>query len=161
MNAAQTQIAKLIDQLHRSVEGDSWQGPAIREILDGLDAPTARSHPAPGAHSIWEILLHVTAWTRAVRSRLLGQVTELAGADDWPPLPNADEAAWPAAFADLRRAQAELFSTLRTFSDADLAGPVPNRDYDREFLLRGLVQHHAYHAGQMALLKRAATHPRA
>jgi uncharacterized damage-inducible protein DinB len=128
----------------------------MREILDGVDARTAASHPAPGAHSIWEVLLHITAWVRAVRSRLLGKVSELEGEADWPPVRSASEAAWQAAFEDLRQAQAELFATVREFSDADLAGPVPNRDYDREFLLRGLAQHHAYHSGQMSLLKRAA-----
>jgi hypothetical protein len=45
--------------------------------------------------------------------------------------------------------------TLGTLGDAGLDGPVPNRDYDRTHLLHGLVQHHAYHAGQMSLLKRA------
>ena len=59
---------------------------------------------------------------------------------------------------DLRRSQSELIATLRTLSDADLNGPVPNRDYDRAHLLHGLVQHHAYHAGQMSLLKRALEH---
>ncbi len=151
-----TQIEKLIDQLHRSVEGDAWQGPSIREILEGVSSQTASLHPAPGVHSLWEILLHVTAETRAVRSRLVGNITELQGEADWPPVRDAGDTAWKAAFEDLRRAQAELFATVRTFTDADLAGPVPNRNYDREFLLRGLAQHHAYHAGQMALLKRAA-----
>jgi hypothetical protein len=40
----------------------------------------------------------------------------------------------------------------------ELNAPVPNRDYDRAHLLHGLAQHHAYHAGQMALLKRALQH---
>ena len=52
--------------------------------------------------------------------------------------------------------ESELIATLRTLSDADLNGPVPNRDYDRAHLLHGLAQHHAYHAGQMSLLKRAS-----
>ena len=145
----------IIDQLHRSVEGDSWQGQSIREILDGVNAREAAAHPVPGGHSIWELVHHVTAWVRAVHSRVLGKITELEGEADWPPVRETGEKAWAHAFEDLRRSLEELITTLESLSDADLNGPVPNRDYDRAHLLHGLAQHNAYHAGQMALLKRA------
>ena len=148
----------IIDQLHRSLEGDSWQGASIGEILEGLTAPEAAAHAVPGGHSIWELVYHVTAWVRAVHSRVLGKVSELEGEADWPPVRDTNENAWTAAFEDLRRSQSELIATLKTLSDVDLNAPVPNRDYDRAHLLHGLAQHHAYHAGQMSLLKRALQH---
>ena len=148
-------IEGIIDQLHRSLEGDSWQGASIREILEGVTAWDAAAHPITGGHSIWELLYHVTAWVRAVHSRVLGQISELEGKADWPPVRDTGENAWAAAFEDLRRSQSELIATLKDLSDADLNAPVPNRDYDRAHLLHGLAQHHAYHAGQMSLLKRA------
>jgi uncharacterized damage-inducible protein DinB len=82
-------------------------------------------------------------------------VAELDGETDWPPVRDTGERAWSAALDDLRRSQSELLATLRTLSDADLDAPVPGRDYNRGHLLRGLIQHHAYHGGQMSLLKRA------
>jgi uncharacterized damage-inducible protein DinB len=148
----------IIDQLHRSLESDSWQGASIGEILERLTAPEAAAHPVPGGHSIWELVYHVTAWVRAVHSRVLGKVSELEGEADWPPVRDTTEIAWTAAFEDLRRSQSELIATLKTLSDVDLNAPVPNRDYDRAHLLHGLAQHHAYHAGQMSLLKRALQH---
>jgi uncharacterized damage-inducible protein DinB len=148
----------IIDQLHRSLEGDSWQGASIREILEGVNAGEAAAHPAPGGHSIWELVYHVTAWVRAVHSRVLGKISELEGEADWPPVRDTSENAWKDAFEDLRRSQSELIATLKTLSDGDLNAPVPNRDYDRAHLLHGLAQHHAYHAGQMSLLKRALQH---
>jgi len=151
-------MAGIIDQLHRSVEGDSWQGASMREILEGVNAVEAAAHPVPGGHSIWEIVYHVTAWVRAVHSRVLGKVMELGGEADWPPVRDTSEKAWTEAFKDLRLAQSELIATLKTLSDGDLNAPVPNRDYDRAHLLHGLAQHHAYHAGQMSLLKRALQH---
>ena len=151
-----TEIDNIKDQLRRSLDGDSWQGPSVREILDGVSAETAASHPVGGVHSIWELLLHMTAWVRAVHSRLHGQVTEISGDSDWPPVRDNSEHAWKDAIADLWRAQSELVSTLDTFTDADLSGPVPNRPYDRAHLLHGLAQHHSYHSGQMSLLKKAA-----
>jgi uncharacterized damage-inducible protein DinB len=153
-----TEMEGIVDQLRRSLEGDSWHGPSVSEILDGVTAAQAAAHPVSGAHSIWELLHHVTAWVRAVHSRVLGSATELEGEADWPPVRDTGERAWTAALEDLRRAQADLIATLGTLHDVDLRGPVPNRDYDRAHLLHGLTQHHAYHAGQMSLLKRAAQH---
>ena len=148
----------IIDQLHRSLEGDSWQGASIREILEGVTAREAAAYPVSGGHSIWELVCHVTAWVGAVHSRVLGKVTELEGEADWPPVRDTDDNSWASAFEDLCRSQSELIATLTTLSDADLNGPVPNRDYDRAHLLHGLIQHHAYHAGQMSLLKKAMQH---
>jgi hypothetical protein len=148
----------IVDQLHRSLEGDSWQGPSIREILEGVTVTEAAAHPVPAAHSIWELVYHVTAWVRAVHSRVLGRVSELEGEADWPPVRDISEDAWAAALEDLRRSQSELIATLGTLTDVHLSAPVPNRDYDRAHLLHGLTQHHAYHAGQMSLLKRALRH---
>jgi hypothetical protein len=144
-----------VDLLNRSIDGDSWEGPSIREILDGVSAADAALHPVEGVHSIWELVHHATAWVRAAHQRVLGNVCELEGESDWPPVRDRSERAWAAAFEDLRRAQGELIATLRTLTDADLGAAVPNREYDRAYLLYGLSRHHAYHAGQMSLLKRA------
>ena len=150
-----TDVERIVDQLNRLVEGDSWHGPSIREILAGVSASDAASHPVPGAHSIWELVHHVTAWVRAAHERVLGNVCEPEGEADWPPVRDTTDRAWASAFDTLRRAQADLVRTLETFSDADLDAPVPNREYSRAHMLHGLAQHHAYHAGQMALLKRS------
>jgi hypothetical protein len=148
----------IIDQIHRSLEGESWQGASIREILEGVTAREAATHPVLGGHSIWELVYHVTAWVRAAHLRVLGKVSELEGEADWPPVCDTSENAWMAAFDDLRRSQSELIATLRTLGDVGLNASVPNRDYDRAHLLHGLTQHHAYHAGQMSLLKRVLQH---
>jgi hypothetical protein len=41
-------------------------------------------------------------------------------------------------------------------SNEQLDAIVPGRNYTYLFMFDGLVQHHLYHAGQMALLKKAA-----
>src|SRR4026207_1550630 len=146
---------RIIDELTRALERDPWYGPAISEVLEGVDATAAAARPIAGAHSIWELVHRVTAWVRAIHTRLKGSVCELAGEADWPPVREPSERAWTAAVDDLRRAQAELVATLRSLGDADLGATTPNRDYDLEYLLRGLTQHHAYHTGQMAIIKNA------
>jgi uncharacterized damage-inducible protein DinB len=149
------EIVRIIEQLRRAVEGEAWHGPSVMEILSGVDAPTAAAHPLAGAHSIWEILNHITAWSRAVARRLGGQAVQLEGADDWPPVGETSEAAWQAAVASFRGAQQELTAKLKSMSNDELGMPVPGKNYSNSFMLYGVVQHHLYHAGQMAVLKKA------
>jgi uncharacterized damage-inducible protein DinB len=150
-----SELALIADQLRRAVEGDAWHGPSVLETLNGVDANTAAARPVAGAHSIWEILHHITAWTIAVLRRLDGEAVELTGADDWPPVTAASEDAWRSTVSFFREAQQALLAKINSMREDQLALPVPGKDYNASFMLHGLVQHHLYHAGQMAILKKA------
>ena len=149
------EIVRIAEQLRRAVEGDALHGPAVLEILQDVDAPTAVAHPLAGAHSIWEILHHLAAWNVAVIRRLGGQAVELDGADDWPPVTDTSDAAWQAAIASFRAAHQELLAKLKSMSNDELGMTVPGKNHSNSFMLYGVVQHHVYHAGQMAVLKKA------
>jgi uncharacterized damage-inducible protein DinB len=151
------EIQRIAEQLRRAVEGEAWHGPSVLETLSGVDASTAAAHPISGAHSIWEILHHITAWTRVIVRRLSGQAVELEGADDWPPVSDTSERAWQAAIVSFRDAQQELLAKLKAMSNDQLGMPVPGKNYSNSFMLHGVIQHHLYHAGQMAILKKAGT----
>jgi len=151
-----SKIARIIDELTRALEHDPWHGPSILDVIGDMSAADAAARPVKGAHSVWELVHHVTAWIRAGRTRVNGDICELQGETDWPPVRETGEKAWNAARDDLRRAQAELIATLRTLADSKLTATTPNRDYDLEHLLNGLIQHHAYHTGQMVLIKNAS-----
>ena len=63
---------RLIDQFKRAHDGDPWHGSPVKAILKGVTAEQAATPPPNGAHSIWELVLHMTAWTNEVRRRLAG-----------------------------------------------------------------------------------------
>jgi uncharacterized damage-inducible protein DinB len=150
------EILRISDQLRRAVHGEAWHGPSVMETLKGVDADTAAAHPIAGAHSIWELLHHITAWTRAIMRRIDGHAVELSGDTDFPPVTDRSEAAWQGAISSFRDAQSELLTKLKSVSNGQLDDTVPGRNYTYLFMFDGLVQHHLYHAGQMALLKKAA-----
>ena len=106
------EMDRILDQLKRAFEGDAWHGPSMRDALDGVDAPMAAMRPLAKAHSVWEIVLHITTWEAVVASRLRGKPLEVTPELDWPSF---------------------------------------------YVLLHGIVQHDLYHAGQIALLKKAVT----
>ncbi|MBZ5542289.1 MAG: DinB family protein [Acidobacteriia bacterium] len=153
-----TEIERIADQLRRAHEGEAWHGPALNETLKGVTAEAAARRPIASAHSIWEIVLHVGVWESVVRRRLSGEVIgDLPPEQDWPPVGETSEAAWKQARAALDRAHAELQKALTRLTDRQLIEAVPGPEYTAYYMLHGTVQHALYHAGQIALLKKAAT----
>lgn len=152
-----TEVERIADQLRRAHEGGAWHGPALEEILRGVNAPAALRRPWDGTHNIWEVLLHIGVWESMVRRRLSGEVIlEISAEEDWPAVDETSDAAWKRAQDDFRAGYEKLQKALARIADHQLAEPVPGMGYNVYFMLHGAVQHALYHAGQIALLKKAA-----
>ncbi len=151
-----TEAQRIADQLRRAYEGEAWHGPSIGELLSGVTGEQAARRPIPQAHSIWEIVLHVAQWEGFVRRRLKGDlVKDLPPEVDWPPVKDTSEAAWQLALGNLARGNQELRNAIEVLSDERLREIVQGQRYSFYGLLHGVVQHDLYHAGQIALLKKA------
>jgi len=152
--SSRIEVALLADQLERSLYGGAWHGPAVLEALAEVDGAAATRRVLEGSHTIAEIVDHVRFWLTTARRRLEGDRTEEAG--DWEGAAPEGEGAWRGAVEALERAHRELRSTLEALDDARLDAAVAGSDPTARGLLLGLVQHNAYHAGQLVLLARAA-----
>ncbi len=147
---------RLASQLRRSYEGPAWHGPALRELLEGVAAEHAAAKPVPGAHSVWELVHHIEAWERQALTTLQGQTYEsMTGDADWPPVRETTAEAWKAALERLQSTTSKLVETIRLLDDAKLDEMVAGKDFKFYVLLNGVVHHNLYHAGQIALLKKA------
>jgi len=141
--------------LERTMTGPMWHGPALAEVLKGVTAKRAAAHPVAGAHSIWEIVLHVIAWAEIARARLKGQRTgDPTPEEDWPPVTATDDAAWTRVLERLGACHREIAADARAFDEARLDEKLANLEYSADVLLRGIVEHGTYHGGQIALLKK-------
>lgn len=164
-SASNPRITALLDTLRRSYDGDAWHGPALADALDGVDAATAAARPIPGAHSIWELVLHLTVWTAEVARRAGGAVAGMPAEGNWRSAPQTPDApAWEAARRDLDAARDTLLTTVAALPADQLDRDVPRADPGNAdvgpqtyaLMLTGLAEHNAYHGGQIALLRRAA-----
>ena len=149
--------AQLSNHIKRTVAGPMWHGPALDELLASVSSDQAAARPITGAHSIWEIVLHVTAWAEIALARLHGQRTgDPAPDEDWPPVPGSDAAAnWQAALERLRESYRALATDTRRLEPSAFDEKVAGADYLVSNLLHGVIEHGTYHGGQIALLKRA------
>jgi len=148
-----TESERIADQLHRAFHGKAWHGPAVKETLEGVSAGTALAKPFPSAHSIWELVHHLTAWIVEAEATVRGKPYEsLKGDRDWPPVTQISSPAWEESLARLESAEAALEEAVRGFPP-DALGEGEKSCY---YLLHGIAQHNLYHAGQIVLLKKVA-----
>jgi uncharacterized damage-inducible protein DinB len=155
MTSPSSEPALIADQLRRAFEGDAWHGPALLELLEDLDAATAAAKPLPEVHSIWELVLHITAWDDAACRRLGGAKAQLKGTANFPLVPKPTQPRWDAAVTHAKHTHDVLVKTVAALPESRLRERVPGKKYDFYFLLHGVAQHELYHAGQIAILKKA------
>ena len=152
---------RLIDQFERAHDGDPWHGSPVKEILRGLTHEQAARRPPNGAHSIWALVLHMTGWRNEVARRAAGEAAAEPAGGDYPDIGDPTEGRWKDALEALDASHARLVTIVEGLSDDHLLKPT-NDPRNRPLgtgvtyyvLLHGIVQHDAYHAGQIAILRR-------
>src|SRR5215469_4902911 len=131
-----SEIQQIVEELGVSFEGEPWHGPSLLEILEGVGAKTAAAKPIVGAHSIWELVLHVTAWEQAIRTRIAERrALQLSDEQNFPTVSDTSEEAWKQAMESLRRNHQELVQTVGGLNRARLTEQVPGKPYDIGFML--------------------------
>lgn len=159
------EIGRIVDEIARAYDGDAWHGPSLHSLLAGVTAAEAAARPVPGAHSIWELTLHLGAWMEEIRRRLgTGRAAEPAEGD-WPPVGEASEAAWRRVREQLDERHRALLADVAALPASRLQERIPRlhqapgaAGVTVYTTVAGILQHGVYHAGQIALLKKALRH---
>lgn len=154
--------ATLTHRLKVAWHGAPWFGESSDVILRGVTADEASRRIAPGTHTIWEVVMHMTAWTEAVAARVRGAGAKAPERGDWPAVTSASSADWTAALAALDAARRELLDEIENTHEEEIqihvknhSTPFADTGISRAGTVSGLIEHEAYHLGQIALLKRA------
>lgn len=151
------EVALLLRLLDESYEKKAWQGPNLRGSLRGVTAGQAAWRPSPGAHNIWELLLHSAYWKYAVWRLLAG---EKRGAfaergSNWFARPvSPTERAWREDLALLDQEHRRLRSAVAALPRTALGRKMPGSKYKTDTLVYGVASHDVYHTGQIQVLKR-------
>jgi uncharacterized damage-inducible protein DinB len=149
------EVERIGEQHARAFTGPAWSGPAVFEVLRGVRARQAAARPVARGHTIWEIVLHVAAWEEVVQRRLRGERFSPADAQDWPSVGATPAVAWRRALALLRRRHRALQRAIASLSERRLGQRAAGQSYSVYIMVHGEIQHALYHAGQIALLRKA------
>ena len=159
---ATTRTSFLIDELHRAYDGDPWHGSSVVTLLSGLTAAEAMARPIDGAHTVAELVAHMTVWVNEVTRRVCGHPAADPIEGDWP-LPRAvDEAGWAAMHLAFANAMARLIEAVAGFPESrwddivgDARNPALGTGLSYAQTVSGLVQHLAYHGGQVGMMRKS------
>lgn len=142
----------LLEQLNRAWGGEAWHGPPLRDLLEGVTEDQAKKKPIRGAHSILEIVVHAGTWMDVVARRIAGSEVELTTEEDWSDI---SRTTFAGAVEELEHAQSRLVDAVARLSTERLAEKVPGKRHNIHGEILGVIQHNVYHAGQIAMLKKA------
>lgn len=149
-----TELERIADQVQRAYAGKAWHGPSVLEALEGVTPEIAARHSIANAHSIWELVHHIGAWADIPRRRIQGNRFEVTQELNFPSVIENTAAAWRESLDGLADSQRRLIEVIRSLDERRLDEAVMQDGPTIYRLLHGVAQHHAYHAGQIILLKR-------
>jgi uncharacterized damage-inducible protein DinB len=102
---------------------------------------------------------HAAAWLRFVEGRLRANGYIVSAAENFPTVADVSEAVWQQSQHRLVAATETLRDTILLLDEPwleEMVDTAEGGEISIYGLLYGVVQHNLYHAGQIALLKRAA-----
>jgi uncharacterized damage-inducible protein DinB len=151
-----SEAKRIAQQMKQGFEKNCWSGPALLEVLDGVDAKAAAAKPIEGAHSIWELVMHLVAGQQLLLKMVKGERKTPAGVEEWwLTLPAPTEANWTETLDRLKKGEEEFRNAVAAMPDERLDPPLVEGGSSAYNNLQGHVQHMLYHAGQIVMLKKA------
>lgn len=148
-----TELQRIKKLLSDHFDGSPWLDVNIVDTLKGI--PASKAVRKIGNHnSIWQIVNHMIAWREGILKRVKGEFFPSPENNFIEEIKDISEEAWQATLKKLERSQRNLLSFLESADDSILEKIyVPNNLTYYEHL-QGILQHDAYHLGQIVLLKK-------
>jgi uncharacterized damage-inducible protein DinB len=155
-----TEVERIVEEYDRMLHGSPWYGDPVWQILDSVSAESAAQRSVADAHTIWEIVLHMTFWEGVGARRLSGQRAGLDEALNFPTPPAATETNWQKTRDAFRASNQEFREALAKLDAArlDELSAAGKRSFYEE--AHGVIQHDVYHAGQIAMLQKGVVRNR-
>ncbi|MGX5818981.1 DinB family protein [Chitinophaga lutea] len=148
----------LSESLKHLYQGEPWLDVTFMEHLQEVDAAQA-SKRVGQSHNIWELVNHIIFWNQNVVRKLLGENPEQDG--DLPDfyLPeNHGENNWQATLQRLEHSMEQTIDAIRNFPEERLYTPVQDTQHNAYYYIQGVIEHAAYHLGQIVLLRKHVAH---
>ena len=147
----QTETRRIGELLQNLYNGNPWLEVTLQTTLSGISAEQAAKKPG-SMNSIWEITNHIISWRRNVLERVSGKTIITPEHNYFLPVTDTTESAWKQTLMDLQASQTEWNSFLNTMQDCKLDGIYSLNGHTHYEHIHGIIQHDAYHLGQIVLI---------
>lgn len=147
-------LLRLLDEAY---DKKAWHGPNLRGVLRLVTPREASWRPAPGRHTIHELVRHAAYWKYTVRNRILGgkRGSFVLKGSNWFDAPKqTSEKEWKADLRLLEDEHRQLRAAVEALSPSDLTRSVEGSARTVWETVLGVAYHDIYHAGQIQLIKK-------
>ncbi|MEO7176436.1 MAG: DinB family protein [Saprospiraceae bacterium] len=142
-------IKSLYDKLY---DGSPWLDISILSVLSQINAQKAYSRPIANCNTIWEITNHIIQWREAVLRRVSGQILSAPANNYFELIDDSSEAAWEHTLQKLNEVQIKWTEFLDNFTEIQFDDIYPPNEMTYYEHIQGILQHDAYHLGQIVIL---------
>ncbi len=144
-------ISKMFADLYA---GNPWIEVTITDTLKNLTAEKVYKRPAQGINSIWEIVNHLINWRVTILKRLQGETIPSPPNNYFEPVKDKSAESWEATLKRLSETQSGWDELLSNMKQDKYDEHYPNYGYSVCEFINGILQHDAYHLGQIVLIKK-------
>lgn len=132
--------------------GHPWLDVTLADTLGRITAEQAAQRPIKNGNTIWEIVNHIIAWRENVLKRVQGEVLQTPTNNYIEKIENTSAEAWQQTLGALENTQKQWLYFLGTFAESDFETKYPVNKLTYYQHIHGIIQHDAYHLGQIVLL---------
>jgi uncharacterized damage-inducible protein DinB len=151
MAAESQRIAILFKNLYN---GNPWIDVSIIDSLKKITAAQAAKKPFANTNSVWQLVAHLLRWREHNMKRIHGEVISSPKDNYLTPPTDTSEAAWNNVLLELEQSQKAWLKMLSNLDDETLNKKNGSASFTNYDLIHGILQHDAYHLGQINLLKK-------
>lgn len=142
-------IASLFEKLF---QGEPWIDVTIQGTLSGISADQASKRPIPNCNTIWEIVNHLIEWKENVLQRLQGQLMVTPANNYIFPIEDSSDLAWRQTLARFESVHRKWLDYLKHAEAESFQSIYPPNQMTYFEHIMGILQHDAYHLGQIVIL---------
>ncbi len=144
-----SRIASLFDKLYN---GDPWIDINLVSVLHSISAKEANKRPLPNCNTAWELTNHIICWRQNVLQRVQGEALITPNNNYFEPIGDCSVKAWEATLKKLALTQIQWLAFLKECKTGSLEKQYPTNEMTYYEHIHGIIQHDAYHLGQIVLL---------
>ncbi|RDC66306.1 DinB family protein [Adhaeribacter pallidiroseus] len=152
-----TRINELLISYREIYRGPNWIEVSLQPVLADVDSTLAFTDPPGNRNSIAKIVCHLVFIRQYLIKKLQGDLSTVIDQDksfNTAAYGSHPETAWQNLQEELARTFQEITDLLPAAEPALLEKQVLPRDYSFDYLIAGIIQHEAYHTGQLEFLKK-------
>lgn len=146
---------RIIKLFEDGYNGSPWIDVNLVGTLSTISAEQAAKRILVNRNSIWEIVNHIINWRINVLHRVKGKIIVTPDSNYFTKVIDTSLSAWKNTLKQLEESQKKWIDFLKDFKEKDFTKVYPNNKLTYYEHIQGILQHDAYHLGQIVLLAKS------